>query len=95
MTPQEIIKELNELIDDCESSMCYDNKEHDDLYIKHIEALMIAIQALEKQIPKKPYYEGGFVYDTACCPVCNQLLDYENYCYNYGQALDWSKDDDT
>lgn len=59
------------------------------------------ISAVEKQIPKKPEYEGDgyndngqLVYDTAYCPNCHHdfEIDYDetDYCPNCGQALDWS-----
>ena len=41
-----------------------------------IEAMRMSVQALEKQIPKKPEYEadwyadGKLVYDYAKCPIC-------------------------
>lgn len=55
-----------------------------------IEALSKAIEAIEKQIPKKPY-------DTVSCPLCKievelQPIDTEQvtYCLHCGQAIDWS-----
>ena len=63
------------------------------------EALKLAIEALEKQIPKKPdfegdgYWDGELVYDTWICPCCEKKyeVDYEeyDYCPNCGQNLDW------
>lgn len=68
-----------------------------------IEANGVAISALEKQIPKKPTYEGDgyadgvFVYDRAICPCCgNDDFEYDinnwgcKFCPDCGQALDWS-----
>ena len=59
------------------------------------EALTTAINALEKQIPKKlkdytqPQY--GCI---PVCGVCNGIMDLMqgdlNYCPNCGQAIDWS-----
>lgn len=56
--------------------------------------------AMEKQIAKKPTYEGDgywdgqLVYDTWVCPCCGRSyeLDYDDcdYCPNCGQNLDWS-----
>ena len=68
-----------------------------------IEAIQIAIQALEKQIPKKPRktdsYRGVLkrVYAYAC-PTCHNvcLEKYMNerqnttFCWDCGQKLDWS-----
>lgn len=53
-------------------------------------ALDLAIEAIEKQIPKKPY-------DTVCCPLCKlevELLPVDTeevtYCLHCGHAIDWS-----
>ena len=61
----------------------------------------IAIQALGKQIPKNPIYEGDgyspdetFVFDIWICPSCCKRyeVDYDDYdyCPNCGQKIDWS-----
>lgn len=57
---------------------------------KRAEALDVAIQALEKQIPKKPDFTEDK--EFALCPCCNGkgLLDKQKYCDNCGQKLDWS-----
>ena len=51
------------------------------------------IEALKKQIPKKPDYDGNLVYDTWICPSCREKyeVDYDEYeqCPKCGQALDW------
>ena len=65
------------------------------------DGMGIAIQALEKQIPKKPTYEGDgyapdgtFVWDEWLCPCCGARyeVDYDDYdfCPNCGQKIDWS-----
>lgn len=60
---------------------------------KRAEALDMAIQALEKQMPKKP----DFTVDKefALCPCCNGkgLLDKQKYCDNCGQKLDWGDEE--
>ena len=50
-------------------------------------AFETAIEALEKQIPKK-LKDDGWLY----CPICGRdvLMDRFNYCPDCGQALDWS-----
>lgn len=52
----------------------------------------MAIQALEKQIPKKPDFTEDK--EFALCPCCNGkgLLNKQKYCDNCGQkiAFDWS-----
>ena len=57
-------------------------------------AMKLAVEALEKQIPKKPLYEN--TYDDCVvysCPECKDeklILSGDNYCATCGQALDWS-----
>ena len=60
----------------------------------------LAIEALEKQIPEIPDYEGDgyangeLVYDTWICPRCGRHyeIDYDHYVYcpECGQLIDWS-----
>lgn len=52
------------------------------------EACIIACDALEKQIPKKPYWEYGVWHCESCgfdvfiddffCPICGQEIDWED-----------------
>ena len=68
-------------------------------YGSDAKVLGMAINALEKQIPKKPINYDKYYYK---CPYCEQDLSvdddslyiYEdtmpNYCTNCGQRLDWS-----
>ena len=66
------------------------------------EVFDMAIEALEKQISKKPDYEGDgcwngeLVYDTWICPCCGKHyeVDYEeyDYCPNCGQAIYWDEE---
>lgn len=54
-----------------------------------VEALSVAKNSLEKQIPKKPIQDGYIDF----CPRCNNSLEYPEsyeYCPDCGQALDWS-----
>ncbi len=64
----------------------------------------IMAMTLEKQIPKKPTYEGDgyapdgtFIYDTWICPCCDKRyeVDYDDYdyCPNCGQKIDWSDEE--
>lgn len=59
------------------------------------EAMRIAIQALEKQIPKKPDFTEDK--EFALCPCCNGkgLLNKQKYCDNCGQKidLDWGDEE--
>ena len=67
---------------------------------EELEAMNIALKALEKQIPKEPHYDGdgyapdgSFVWDEWLCPRCNSRfeVDYDkyDYCPNCGQAIKW------
>ena len=49
----------------------------------------MAINALEKQIPKKPKTDDRYV--MYICPCCNDFIKVShNCCQNCGQAIDWS-----
>ena len=59
------------------------------------ECYKLIIEALEKQIPKKPIFESEQtspfgVDDVPYCPSCRCDLPEVSYCEKYGQALDWS-----
>lgn len=51
-----------------------------------------AIEALNKQMPKKPKLKGEYY----VCPICGVYQEYLTdgkppYCVNCGQALDWQE----
>ena len=86
MKIQETIENLKYLISDD----CSDNQ------TDFIEEIEIAIDALEKQRPKKPTptdeqhirYSMSYV-----CPLCGKHFSgtgIASYCYHCGQALDWN-----
>lgn len=54
-------------------------------------AFETAIEALEKQVPKKPNY----IYeDEPLCPYCGAVLDYcDSPCENCNQFIDWSEEE--
>ena len=92
MTYEEAIKLLKEDKSLYETEICFagDGTPEGDL----IMALNMAIEALEKQIPKKPIGK----YTSYKCPVCGRRVrsgkgsssrgvDY--YCQRCGQAIDW------
>ena len=57
--------------------------------------IKLAIEALEKQIPKKPLNKTSALSGYyGNCPCCNTILcDFANYnyCDECGQKLDWSE----
>ena len=69
---------------------------------EYYEAIELAVEALEKQIPKKPIYSdyddngfGDVIPYTAKCPVCGYEFDFGTWHENHhcicGQALDWEE----
>lgn len=76
----------------------------EDECVKKGFTLKSVIEARDKQIAKKPTYEGDgyapdgtLIYDTWICPCCGKSyeVDYDNYdyCPNCGQKLDWSDEE--
>ena len=90
MTEREAITELKRR---AYRTTCYGNK-----VLEHEENL-VAIEALEKQIPKKPIKSENQVVryvNTYYCPICNLGITGTNiakWCYHCGQAIDWSDED--
>ena len=77
MTNEEAIENLKYLIsDDCTDT------QHD--FVKEIK---IAIEALEKQIPKKPYWETYVGWHCKSCGI--GVFSNESFCPICGQAIDW------
>lgn len=95
MTNEEAI---NELRDRYLSISAYVDKKQCD---KANKAIDMAIQALEKQIPKKP--KTSFLSDFFWCPTCERAIKmkiengkiYIGFCPFCGQALDFSERSDT
>lgn len=53
------------------------------------KSLDIAISALEKQIPKKPYLDNdNGIYQKEYCPTCHRSLFPNDHHCKCGQALD-------
>ena len=67
------------------------------------EALDMAIEALERDIPKTPsfagegYWYGEFIYDSWICPNCGTYCEVDfdgKYCPECGQAIDFGEEND-
>lgn len=55
------------------------------------EKVKVAIEAIEKQIPKKPYKDNeNGVYEKEYCPSCHRSLFPNDHHCICGQAIDWS-----
>ena len=96
MTEQEEIKKAIKMLKDWNKdlSLMEDEKEG-------IECHELAIKALEKQIPKKPTFDGdgyapdgSFAWDEWLCTNCGSRYEVDfddyDYCPNCGQRIDWS-----
>lgn len=91
MTPQEAIERLRKIPVRPKPDNALD-----------LLAIIMAVKALEKQIPKKPLDICTPVVTWGLCPICkgelNKLLGNQphrlfintKYCPDCGQALDWS-----
>ena len=84
MTESEAIKVIEAIIDECIESgeaVCY-------VTGVDVPALEIAINALNKQIARKPdRWESGY----ACCCSCKRgIVREDNYCCYCGQKIDWN-----
>ena len=63
-------------------------------YMMLQEAVDFAIQALEKQIPKKPYKDNeNGIYEKEYCPICHRSLFPNDHHCICGQAIDWSDEE--
>ena len=89
MTESEAIKELHEI-----------RPRGGIIPQKRAEALDVAIQALEKQIPKKPIFANNMMTKDKflMCPCCefrfpDSLVFLKTRCWNCGQKLDWSDEE--
>jgi len=102
MKTVQVIEQLKDLIED-RKSFLDENGVGDEVFRADIEALEIAIEALEKQIPMKVTgYKTKvkardietneiMTYDCMRCPSCEKWLS-QNYkhCSHCGQRLDWT-----
>lgn len=88
MTVQEAIEDVLTLCDLCtfsgecmSCSICY-------------EAVPMAIEALEKQIPKNAVVLDKVYDEVRSCPACGKDTVYHGrtfFCCKCGQALDWGE----
>ena len=99
MTIEEVIERIKSIHFRCED---YDGCPYGhDCTVGCLESVQIAIQALEKQKPKKPIdieereesIENGFYYLAFVCPSCDEPVIGQPYrpkfCKHCGQKLDW------
>lgn len=88
MTYEEALHEIN--------TMAYRNTDDFSMTISK-ECYKMIIEALEKQIPKKPDSGYGIFFsegEDKICPVCGNP-NPDTYCGTCGQRLDWSDENGT
>lgn len=100
MTEKDLAEDYKMFLHEAKTMGCNEIKA---LYNIPLKSMEMIVQTLEKQIPKKPSYEGDgyadghLVYDTWICPCCEKRyeVDYDNYdhCPNCGQKIDWGDEE--
>ena len=88
--------------------MTAEEKDRIECAIRHIQTAVdvdpwareIAVEAMEKQIPKDliaegdGYADGSMVYDSFYCPSCDHRLEEDevaDYCPERGQKICWTE----
>ena len=103
---REAIERIHKMRDAYNATLCslpQKTRERSD-YNNYVDAFLAAIEALEKQLPKRPRENGmsdGLIKKTKyyTCQTCGNCLLTEmmnerqntNYCWDCGQRLDWSE----
>lgn len=65
----------------------------EDTECPQFEAIQVAVEAIQKQMPKKVNIslKGTTDWNTKChCPNCHSMVSHGKYCSNCGQALDFN-----
>ena len=90
MTEKDLAEDYRVVLHEAKSMGCNKIKALYNIPLKNMEMI---VQALEKQIPKKPDFTEDK--EFALCPCCNGkgLLNKQKYCDNCGQKLDWSNEE--
>ena len=93
------------IINEAEAIECLKRNKPTIGYVMLQESIDMAIQALEKQIPKKPImkpYYKDMEEEYLCCPTCGEILtdripmdnkDFYFHCLNCGQKFNWESDE--
>ena len=79
---------------EAEAIECLKINKSTSVYMMLQEAVDMAIQALEKHIPKKPYKDNeNGIYEKEYCPICHRSLFPNDHHCICGQAIDWSDEE--
>lgn len=86
-----------EVLENIKSDICYNQPMCADGICKGTEenpcAIDIALDCIEKQIPKKPNTreQGSTTVTRGFCTEClRSVFSFDSYCPDCGQAIDWS-----
>lgn len=60
------------------------------LYSSYKEEFDTLQELVDKETPKTPVYSGRPADTQQYCPVCHSRVANIKYCWNCGQRLDWS-----
>ena len=90
MTEKDLAEDYRMVLHEAKSMGCNEIKALYNIPLKNMEMI---VQALEKQIPKKPKTDDRYI--MYICPCCNDFIKVNhNYCTNCGQKLDWESDEE-
>lgn len=88
MTIDEAIKHMKKLAKCIECKYNYEQGDRE----QQKDAIEIAINALEKDMPQKPIFDS-YHYAGYRCTNCNNTIPWGyKFCKHCGQALDWRVD---
>jgi lipopolysaccharide biosynthesis regulator YciM len=98
MTNKEAIEIINKMLTGYRAYIKHSGTDEDANahVLAQMQALEIAITALQKQIAVKPHYNCEHIEEFSVelfhCPACNiQIWPSCNHCYDCGQQIDWSE----
>lgn len=100
MKLEEAIKELKEMQESYQDEIGKCSGLLDEQWQEYTDVCNLSIQALEKQVAKKPIdIHNRAPLIVIYCPECEQVLTDEyggryEYCPDCGQAIDWSESDE-
>lgn len=83
MTGEEAIRLLNYMVTSYIPKDQYGDYDDPEPYE---QAIGMAIEALQKSIPKPPKKDKE---DNLLCPLCGENVDWHKYCEECGQAIEW------
>ena len=92
MTNKDVIECIRNILS---SDYNYDETIGYQLTSDDFEWLEKAKEAVEKQIPKRPYLDNdNGIYEKEYCPTCHRSLFPNDHHCICGQTIDWSKNND-